>query len=1244
MAEPKPKAKGITLKLGPAVKVERIEAPPPAPQELVIDNTAIVQQPFTGDAPKARTLFGMKPAAAPPKPAPVRPKPAVVAKPAPVVAPPKLAAVPAVAIAPETELPAVEEPEKEAVKAPAAAGDKLLPKKKYVLKPKSAMPAGLLPNIGVASAPAPVPVPAAAAAAASVALGDISPELQGLQELVLEEESKNPYKDPEAAQPFVPENSKDFIRFVNEYYSEFKLPKLPDEINPNACSQMGTIQTYKYQQFIREYMRQASPYRGVLVYHGLGSGKTCTSIATLEALYGQGKRKIIILTPTSLQENFLNELSACGFHHFRLKNKWESFSIQDAAMRLFAQNVLGIPKSHLEQLMIKPMSQRVVWMPDLAAPESDYNYDSLQPWQKTAILEQIRAYLKAKFTFIGYTGWTRKAIMNILITNPTMFDNAVIVIDEVHNLTRLMAKKLDKYLNKPVEKEKEGAKIAAAAKITKYEPVTTDPHWIPKVRDNPKHYDRAYLIYRLLTQAKNSKIIALSGTPIVNHPLEVGILGNILHGYFNTVSILLSGADSKLSQIEQIVKTHPRIQFYDLKAVTGGVRLFFSIMEEGYMKEYQDDGTYLGVEYQEEFESLKLPKTIQELHADIVGKLAGLGIASKSETFEALPLFPPTEDTFTDHFIDKKNLGLKNSLVFIKRMSGLISYYKGSKKELMPEVISDEIVECPFSSYALGVYSEARNKEIKEEKKPKNPFDEAMDLGEGATSYRFRSRAACNFVFPEAIKRPFPTKKKDFALDIGEAGEVYGDGDINDIKQEDVDEERAAKEQEVEDYVQTFIELSEEAEEELSAEDIEDLRQEKRAELGLTDVVKPKATAVKSYAQRLQEALAELRKNADHYLIAFDESVPEEEQLATYSHKFKAIYDRIIESPGSSLVYSNFKTVEGIDTLALALEVNDFAPISLAGSDDNPVLSEETIESFTTRPEQPRYIVYSGSQSLRQRQTLINIFNMRLDKLPKAISDHLVQFEEELDEATGLPKRNLRGDVCKVFMITGAGAEGLSLKNVRTVHITEPYWNKVRTDQVKGRAIRICSHSELPYDPDPEKNERTVEIFTYISVFDKQMLSNQVVDKTLVMQDKSRTTDEYIQDLANRKEKVSSAFLLAMKQGAIDCQLNYSENEKFKCYAIAGPISDFLYDPRLLEDISKTNVEQRIKPPAAAAATAAPAAPVVRKGTEIRGKKYGIKDNGLYAWENSTYSEKLGEIVKDPATGKMGVKWLSEKR
>jgi hypothetical protein len=117
--------------------------------------------------------------------------------------------------------------------------------------------------------------------------------LYKLMTLIKTNEGENVYtaKDPP---PFVAQDRLGFTRFVKAHYPSFALPRLVQlRINPNACNEMK-LQTTKYQAFVREYMRQASPYRGVLVYHGLGSGKTCTSIAASEALYGNGHKKIII--------------------------------------------------------------------------------------------------------------------------------------------------------------------------------------------------------------------------------------------------------------------------------------------------------------------------------------------------------------------------------------------------------------------------------------------------------------------------------------------------------------------------------------------------------------------------------------------------------------------------------------------------------------------------------------------------------------------------------------------------------------------------------------------------------------------------------------------------------------------------------------------------------------------------------------------------------------------------------------
>jgi hypothetical protein len=195
---------------------------------------------------------------------------------------------------------------------------------------------------------------------------------------------------------------------------------------------------------------------------------------------------------------------------------------------------------------------------------------------------------------------------------------------------------------------------------------------------------------------------------------------------------------------------------------------------------------------------------------------------------------------------------------------------------------------------------------------------------------------------------------------------------------------------------------------------------------------------------------------------------------------------------------------------------------------------------------------------------------MRTDKLPSKIS-------EVLEKSTVKTTKNLKGEVCRVFMITGAGAEGLSLRSVRTVHILEPYWNKVRTDQVKGRAVRICSHSDLPYNADPALNERTVEIFSYLSSFSPDMIKDRKIDTTLLIQDDGKTTDEHVHSINVVKDTISTDFIGSMKSAAVDCILNLPENDSIQCFVQEGKIDDFLYDPRIEVDREQTERQTRVE-------------------------------------------------------------------
>jgi hypothetical protein len=182
-------------------------------------------------------------------------------------------------------------------------------------------------------------------------------DLQEMATLIRSEEKENPYEQKVAPAAFVPETRRGFSSFIKQTYENFTLE--PTE----SATPTEAGEKYPYQKFVREYMRQDSPYRGVITYHGLGSGKTCTAIATAEALFSTANKKIIVMTPASLKKNFLKEVSLCGFRHFRLQNFWTELPLYgedgkpDATARLFGSSVLGLSESHLR-------SVRSVWIPD----------------------------------------------------------------------------------------------------------------------------------------------------------------------------------------------------------------------------------------------------------------------------------------------------------------------------------------------------------------------------------------------------------------------------------------------------------------------------------------------------------------------------------------------------------------------------------------------------------------------------------------------------------------------------------------------------------------------------------------------------------------------------------------------------------------------------------------------------------------------------------------------------------------
>jgi hypothetical protein len=90
------------------------------------------------------------------------------------------------------------------------------------------------------------------------------------------------------------------------------------------------------------------------------------------------------------------------------------------------------------------------------------------------------------------------------------------------------------------------------------------------------------------------------------------------------------------------------------------------------------------------------------------------------------------------------------------------------------------------------------------------------------------------------------------------------------------------------------------------------------------------------------------------------------------------------------------------------------------------------------------------------------------------------------------------------------------------------------------------------------------------------------ISSFLILQDDGKTTDEHILSISNAKLQLGSAFLTSMKEAAVDCTLNLTENEAIGCFTYDGPSDKFMYDPRIKEDLTNTNRELRLNPAAAA--------------------------------------------------------------
>ena len=138
-----------------------------------------------------------------------------------------------------------------------------------------------------------------------------------------------------------------------------------------------------------------------------------------------------------------------------------------------------------------------------------------------------------------------------------------------------------------------------------------------------------------------------------------------------------------------------------------------------------------------------------------------------------------------------------------------------------------------------------------------------------------------------------------------------------------------------------------------------------------------------------------------------------------------------------------------------------------------------------------------------------------------------------LAEVFSNPK-NKDGKFLKLILGSQVMTEGLSLSNVKEVHIVDANFHLGKVDQILGRAIRYCYHHTLMTKKNPYPE---VKIFKYvISLNDSDIL----------------TTEENLYRKAEKKYHLIKKVERILQEVAIDCPLNRNvnvfkeETEKYK--------------------------------------------------------------------------------------------------
>ena len=933
-----------------------------------------------------------------------------------------------------------------------------------------------------------------------------------------EEEELEEVKNIEEVYRSIIPQRKAFIEWVNDVFYKELLDN-----HKGLKDELAEINIYQY--FVREYLSIETPFRGLLVYHGLGTGKTATSVITAEGL--SKNMKIHTLLPASLETEYIKEVKSWGDVFFNIeKNNWVFYPIKEIKdnprLREEIKNEYGITdkiiqsiyittknklkkdlaaegqlKQKLPELVKRLDESKGFFMPSKSINEEKrdvYVIDKIVLKQgetygekpivmnketKLLIEKQIDIMIKKKYNFIHYNGFP-----DVHKKNFDEYINVDLVDEDKKGLTNNQQMVKELYNKYQYNLQTHNIRTPFKDEVV----IIDEVHNF--VREILNDSAPAKVFYNWIIEAEDIKLIFLSGTPIINKPAEIAILYNMLRGKLHVFNFtVVSERDDE--EVQQELRDH----FYKEQ----------SAIEQLYVKKNKGKLVISFTKNKTNFESImedKIVKTIKfgdntfdELFDEIFQ-----GLHKFFDKDLIVPRQSDVKELKTQDIKDGKSMKFDDDIDFNRKQKLFDIYdndtsYDLSDNSNFVEYFLDDSFNIPpkkqvlLRRMLLGLtsYYPIDRSSIVNMPEVVNP-DKMLEIYEDYTIVKKTNVIPCEMTSTQwSSYEAEYAKEKTKRLNAMRKKDLYG-----------------------EDENSTFS-----------------IRTRQNSNI----VYEDDTFRIEKDEQMKEDVYRQMTEN---------DSFSYDGKLKLYSPKFYEILTNIKKftkddemSTGKVLYYSDFRHDAGSEAFEKILIANGYEKFN---SDEEDI--DDLIE---TKSKKLRFTFLTGKESEQQK------------KINKESFNH---------------KENIYGEYIQLILISSSGAEGISLFGVRQVHIMEPFWNYIRVDQVFGRAIRMRSHLDLPED------QRNVEQYLYLSflpsgdTFDEvfrnmklnnwsevgdieinegedinaKLLSNhKPVHKTITKiismkkETKGRSIDQMLFDIMERKNKVSTKISNIIKESSVDC-------------------------------------------------------------------------------------------------------------